>query len=63
MDVHFTVKDEHNEIQPLEVVESNEGRCTLGVVLAPDGSHEQAVKYLRGKTDTWAAYIKTGHIC
>ena len=62
IDFEFTVKDEKDITQQLQKVESSEGRCTLGVVLAPDGNNKDAVAYLRKKAETWASYIQTGHI-
>ena len=62
MEAEFTVKDENDNIQPLQVLESNHGQCTLGVVLAPSGDTKDTVEFLRKKTDNWAAYIQTGHI-
>ena len=62
IDFNFTVKDHNDTPCPLTTLSPSEGRCTLGVVLAPDGGHTDAIKYLKKKSETWAAYIKTGHI-
>ena len=62
IDFDFMVKDEQDTSQQLSKIDSSEGRCTLGVVLAPDGNSKDAVSYLRKKANTWAAYIQTGHI-
>ena len=62
IDFNFTVKDHRDNPCPLTTLSPSEGRCTLGVVLAPDGGNTDAIKYLRKKAETWAAYIKTGHI-
>ena len=62
IDFNFQVKDHANVTQQLTTLSPSEGRCTLGVVLAPDGGVTNAVETLRKKADTWAAYIRTGHI-
>ena len=62
METSFTVSDENGEIQALQSVSSSIGKGTLGVILAPDGSQKDAIKHLRHKTDTWAAYVRSGHL-
>ena len=61
-DQQFVVQDENGDIQTLATVHPSEGRCTLGVVLAPDGNNNDAVAYLKQKSETWAAYVQAGHI-
>ena len=58
----FTVIDEKGDNQPLQKFNHNKGKGTLGVILAPDGSQKEAIKFLRKKTDTWAAYVHAGHM-
>ena len=50
IDYNFTVKDLDDTIQNLTTLSPSEGKCTLGVVLAPDGSHTEAVTSLRKKS-------------
>ena len=58
----FTVRN-HNQVRaPLTQAEANDGRCTLGVILAPDGNNKAAITELRRKAETWHDYIRTGHL-
>jgi hypothetical protein len=62
IDYQFTVPDHNDVIQPLEQLEVHDGRCTLGVHLAPDGNNKAAISHLRRKAEEWRDYIKTGHL-
>jgi hypothetical protein len=62
IDYQFTVPDCDNNIQHLELLDSSDGRCTLGVHLAPDGNNDSAIQHLRRKAEVWRDYIKTGHL-
>ena len=62
IDTDFTVQDHTQNRQPLRQVEANEGRCTLGVILALDGNNADAIKAMRQKSETWHDYVCTGHL-
>jgi hypothetical protein len=62
IEYQFTVPDCDNNIQHLELLDSSDGRCTLGVHLAPDGTNDSAIQHLRRKAEVWRDYIKTGHL-
>lgn len=56
------VKGPNRVRSPLKQLDSNTGRLTLGVHIAPDGNWEDQVQYLRDKSKDWAEHIRTGHI-
>ena len=58
----FTVQDHSGTQQQLEKVESETGKETLGVILAPDGNNDNAKANLLDKTSKWRDYILTGHL-
>ena len=58
----FSVLDKDDERVPLSTIEPNKGKETLGVVLAPTGSNDDAFQSLKSKASTWAAHIKSGHL-
>jgi hypothetical protein len=58
----FTVTNHNDTTQRLNQLEVSEGRCTLGVFLAPDGNNSAAIQHLRQKSEEWGDYIKTGHL-
>jgi hypothetical protein len=62
VDYEFTVPDHNDVEQVLEQLDVTEGRCTLGVHLAPDGNNSAAISHLRKNAEEWKAYITTGHL-
>ena len=58
----FSVRDETQTRINLTQVEPNEGRCTLGVFLSPDGNDKAAIEDLRQKAMTWRDHIRCGHL-
>ena len=58
----FSVTDEHGDRVPLQSFDANIGKETLGVILAPDGNSNDALKSLLKKAKTWSANIKAGHL-
>jgi uncharacterized protein YeaO (DUF488 family) len=48
------------ERQVLEQVDPAEGRQTLGVRLAPDGTNKEEFQYLKDQADQWADKIRSG---
>ncbi len=42
----FTVKDKDDCTQDMNTLSLKQGKCTLGVILAPDGNNKDAVKQL-----------------
>ena len=62
IDAHFSVKDQSQQRINLSQVEPTEGRCTLGVILAPDGNNEDAIQDLRLKSEAWRDHIRSGHL-
>ena len=58
----LTVADENNIQHTLEQVSPHEGRETLGVFMAPDGTCKEATKALHRKAVEWQHQIVTGHI-
>jgi hypothetical protein len=62
IDFNFTVCDHNDERQPLDQLEADQGQCTLGVHLAPDGNNKAAVDYLMHKSEQWKDMINTGHL-
>ncbi len=59
---NFTVKDANDEVKDLQMLSPSTGKCTLGVILAPDGNNEDAIEELRMKAETWKDMITVGHI-
>jgi hypothetical protein len=62
IDYQFTVPDCDDNLQNLDMLDPSEGRCTLGVHLAPDGNNVSAIHHLRRKAEEWRDHIKTGHL-
>lgn len=62
VDFEFTVCDQNDERKPLNQLEPNDGQCTLGVHLAPDGNNNDAITYLTQKAEQWKDLINTGHL-
>ena len=58
----FTVLDNNDIRNNLQVIKAAEGKETLGVILAPDGNTEDAFKELCNKAKKWKACIKAGHL-
>ena len=46
----FTLKNEHEEVTELKILEPSTGMNTLGVTLAPDGNNKKATEELRNKS-------------
>ena len=57
----FTVPDHEGHICRLETIDSDQGKETLGVILAPDGNNELEIEKLIEKATTWSEYVLTGH--
>ena len=62
IEAQFTVKDAQQNIKPLTLTPPTEAKETLGVFLAPDGSHSEQINYLRSKVLNWSEKIRTNHI-
>ena len=58
----FTVKDQNEEIKPLQKVDLSEGREMLGIFLASDGNNNKVVERLTAKAQEWHDNILLGHI-
>ena len=62
LNIQFTVKDSTQTIKPLQLVSPTDAKETLGVFLAPNGSHTAQIEYLRDKVTTWSDKVRTNHI-
>ena len=62
LDREVAVKDKDGQWVPLKMLEASQGMKTLGVILAPDGNNNEAVKALRKSTIQWKNCILTGHL-
>jgi hypothetical protein len=62
IDFEFTVYDQDDIHQTLTQLDPDNGQCTLGIHLAPDGNHKDAIKYLTTKAEEWKDLINTGHL-
>ena len=62
LDIQFTVKNSHQELKQLPIVSPSEAKETLGVFIAPNGSTQTQVTYLKSKVTQWADKIRTHHI-
>ena len=50
---HLSIRNEFNQREPLKIIESYKRMDTLGILLAPDGSIKNELKYLLNKDQTW----------
>ena len=62
VDIPLTVLDEHEVRHTLAQIHPSVGKETLGVFLAPDGSHKQQLAALHAKVRSWCQHIRTGHL-
>ena len=62
LDINFTVKNSAQEIKPLQLVSPDIAKETLGVFIAPNGSHHTQIEHLKTKVSTWTNKIRTHHI-
>lgn len=62
IDFQFTVKDFQEQRQPIEKIPLNQGKETLGVFLAADGSNDTMVEELITKATEWKDLILSGHL-
>ena len=62
IDHRFTVQDHNNRLCNLTKIESNEGKETLGVILAPDGNNLLALENLCEKAQSWSDHVRTSHL-
>ena len=54
---------DHNDIRmPLELIDANVGKETLGMFLAPDGSRKEQYQAMQDKVTKWTAKIWAGII-
>ena len=59
---NFTIKDQHEDTKNLTQKEPQDGKETLGVILAPDGNNLKMIDKLRSKSEKWKDLITSGHI-
>ena len=58
----FTVQDENDIRQQLPQMELHIGCETIGVFLAPDGSHIEQYKYMIEKVTYWCDKVRYDHL-
>ena len=58
----FTVRDHTGQRRDLDKIEPDQGKETLGVLLAPDGNNTHAIEALTNKSEQWSEYVSTGHL-
>ena len=62
LDLQFTVPDSQQQRCPLEQINPNEAKETLGVFLAPDGNETAQINYLRTKVASWVDRVRSNHL-
>lgn len=62
IEFQFTVKDFEERICPINKIPLHQGKETLGVYLAADGSNQEMIDALTQKAEEWRDLILSGHL-